>query len=291
MTFPGIFLIAIFTVSVAANIGFIVVHHPKVFSSFNISANPEVEDSSKLPLYKKTELTEKFRQLLDEQNQDGWVQKVDFVRQFVNTNSLHAIDDAWGDHAIFINQTLSMIYDHHAGLGEPPHLSCGPRARAMQWILVQLGITSREVQVYSDASDSIQSHTFLDVLNPESGHWEAQDPDYDVYYKDKRTNQRVSAYELVFGDLKNYIPCTTATICGWQQAGVGRLRDMNYFMAARFPGVGNASAFLVNISRYSADKEYPGNSGQTFGQFALKTYDGATLVTLGVTKLIENSLF
>ena len=275
----------VFAVSIAVNIGFIVVHHPDIFSSFHKSANQKEADSAELPLYKITELDEKYRQLLDENNLDSWEQKIDFVRHFVNTNSIHATDDAWGDHAIFINRTLSMIYDHHAGLGEPPHLSCGPRTRAMQWILDRMGITSREVQVYSDAFDLIRSHTFLEVSNPESGQWEVQDPDYNVYYKNKLTNQRISAYELVFGDLENYLPCSVETSCGWQRTGTSLLRESNYFMAVRFSSPANASTFLVNINRYSADKEYTGNGGLTFEQFALGSYDGAALVTLGSSSI------
>jgi hypothetical protein len=49
----------------------------------------------------------------------------------------------------------------------------------MMALLARLEYESRRVDLY-DEEDIGQQHTFLEVLNPKTGRWETQDPDYDM---------------------------------------------------------------------------------------------------------------
>ena len=52
----------------------------------------------------------------------------------------------------------------------------------MQEILKVLGIRSRLVNLFSENSGS---HSFLEVLNPNTNQWILEDPDYNISYKFK----------------------------------------------------------------------------------------------------------
>lgn len=75
--------------------------------------------------------------------------KIDAVRVFVYNSSLHAepMDkDGWKT----ILMLKKMISFNKKETNDRPHLTCGPRAKCMQYILSFLNIKSYLVQIYSD---------------------------------------------------------------------------------------------------------------------------------------------
>jgi hypothetical protein len=178
--------------------------------------------------------------------------RIDFVRTYVYSHSVHKIDAEHDDYAFDTPRVLAMLVAHQQDGAALPHLSCGPRAFAMREILEGLGISSRLVSVFSDDFDDFPSHTFLDVLNTETGRWEVQDPDRNVYYMDD-SGQRVGTLRLVLGDLSTVTP-HSADASGWAATGMTRLRD-HWFEALLFFGrnASEESVLVQNTQRLQAE--------------------------------------
>lgn len=99
----------------------------------------------------------------------------------------------------------------------PVPMECSVRSSLMRVILSELGYKTRTVIVYNATTRprglDLDSHTFIEVWNPDTKHWETQDPDYDLYYIEKDTENRVS-YAEVAKSPDRYIPCNDNK-CGW----------------------------------------------------------------------------
>ena len=149
--------------------------------------------------------------------------RIDFVRTYVHTHSVHKIDAEHDRYAFDTPRVLAMLVANQRDGAALPHLSCGPRAFAMREILEALDVPTRIVSVFTDVFDGFPSHTFVEVLNAETGGWEVQDPDRDVYYVDD-SGQRVGTLRLVLGDLSTVTPHSTDT-SGWAATGMTRIRD------------------------------------------------------------------
>jgi hypothetical protein len=156
-------------------------------------------------------------------------QQVDKVRTFINDNSIHKIDRAfWANHgnpAAFAGGLLA----HAKRLStEPVHMECSTRSGLMTRILGALGYEARIVAIFNSRTN-LQSHSFLEVMNPDSGRWETQDPDYDIYWRSKKSAVRISLAEMAeaIGEIE---PCGRES-CGWQHAsreGIRAKKLMNY---------------------------------------------------------------
>jgi hypothetical protein len=133
--------------------------------------------------------------LVKQQNLATQTAKIDYVREFVYQNSIHQADS--DENRLDYTRVLNKLYDHSQTHADPPLLECSSRTSAMISILGGLNLKSRMVHVFSDDFLPMQSHTFLEAFNPDTGNWEAQDPDNDVYYIDSASGQRVAAVELV----------------------------------------------------------------------------------------------
>jgi len=94
----------------------------------------------------------------------------------------------------------------------PVHLECSTRANILARILQGMGYRTRTLAIY-DTSKNLQAHTLLDVLNPETGKWESQDPFYDVHWKSASGRTRISLADSAEA-LDLIIPCTSKE-CGW----------------------------------------------------------------------------
>ena len=91
---------------------------------------------------------------------------IDFVRSWVNKNSVHEDDPSYNLRAAFNTpRVLSKLWKTHATKDAPVNLTCGPRTFAMQRILDELKIRSRVVMIFTDDFDNCVSHTFLEVFN------------------------------------------------------------------------------------------------------------------------------
>ncbi|MFN8490932.1 MAG: hypothetical protein U0350_25285 [Caldilineaceae bacterium] len=199
-------------------------------------------------------------------------ERIDFIRDWVNQNSIHLIDKDHDAYATNVSKVLTMLWQTYLTDQAPPHLSCGPRAVAMQVILNRLGIQSRLVYIFTDNYDQVQSHTFLEVFNRDTKSWEIQDPDFNIYYVDLRTQKRLATADLIWGDLDVLSP-QSADAQGWEANNVAILKQ-DYFEAMMYPAQNKSqkSVILINNDRFDPKKSFPDNGNVTFNSFAKRAY-------------------
>jgi hypothetical protein len=194
-----------------------------------------------------------------------------FAREFVYDHSIHAIDEEHAQYAWDTSTVLLMLHNHCLTRQRPPHLSCGPRALALQAILDALGIENRAVHVFSGDYDEIRSHTFVEVLDENSGRWVIHDPDFDVAYVDTRAGRQVSLLRLVFNDLESVLPVSRRGR-GWEINEVDHLKA-HYFQAAKYDvRAGDCDVLVMNTDRFPVAKRFSGNGGVTFREFSEQSY-------------------
>ncbi len=127
-------------------------------------------------------------------------EQVLYVRNWVNTNSIHIIDDEHDRYAFHVPAAIEKLYRHYA-LGEGlPHLSCGPRAQVMKELLGCLSIESRLVDIFAIREGRVHPHTLIEVLDGANGRWYLHDPDFNVLYVDS-LGVGVSARDALSNDI------------------------------------------------------------------------------------------
>lgn len=159
--------------------------------------------------------------------------KLDILRKFINENSQHKIDEEfyslWRDRIKMADAFIDYLDGRRKDL---PHMECASRSGLMSAILKSEGLNTRSVDVYYQGQQGIlSSHALFDVYNPEMRRWETQDPEYDVYWKNLETGDRVSMVEAGADD--DIVPCNGSN-CGWN------------FISRE----GNAASNLRNLTAY-----------------------------------------
>jgi hypothetical protein len=193
------------------------------------------------------------------------------AREFVYDHSVHGIDDQHAQYAWDTPRVLRMLHQHYLTREKPPHLSCGPRALALQAILDALSIENRVVHTYSGDYEEIRSHTFVEVFDEKAGRWVIHDPGYDVTYVDPRTDRQVSLLRLVVDDPRSALPVSRRGR-GWEVNEIDHLRD-HYFQVAKYDArAGDSDILVVNGSRFHEAKRFPANDGMTLREFSKKLY-------------------
>jgi hypothetical protein len=91
-------------------------------------------------------------------------------------------------------------------------MECSTRANLMGRVLRRMGYDTRTVALFKTRG-RYASHSFLDVLDPKTGTWETQDPDYDLYWVKGPGGERVSLAEAA-ENLDDLMPCGRDR-CGW----------------------------------------------------------------------------
>ncbi len=146
-------------------------------------------------------------------------EKLDALRAYINGNTEHNIDDefyaVWKDKAKITQTFLDYTQGRRKDL---PHYECSTRANLMRDILNHHGYKTRSLLVYRavpqpDASYKMDGHKVLDVQNPDTGKWETQDADYNIYWANILDGTRVSMVDAM-ADPAHYTPCSGAN-CGW----------------------------------------------------------------------------
>jgi hypothetical protein len=164
---------------------------------------------------------------------------IDAAREFVYANSDHG-DGLWyqtyGNDNAYV---LESLYRTASGdtTATRPQLLCGNRAEAMQAILGDLGIRSRTIYVFSKYSGALMGHVYLEVMNPTTGSWEIQDPDYNVAYE-YEDGRRLGAAALIAGADFSRIYPINATSRGWGAGDVKNLLDGQFYDVAFSPTEG-----------------------------------------------------
>lgn len=142
--------------------------------------------------------------------------QMDRLRSFINTHSIHKIDalfkSYWRDSREIARRTLAYAKGETR---DKPHLECSTRSGMMGAFVKALGYRTRPVVVYGVQDGLLLSHTFLEIKNPETGEWQVQDPDLDLYYIVKASGKRAAITDLIRLDVGALKPCNSSGACGW----------------------------------------------------------------------------
>lgn len=228
---------------------------------------------------KYSKYIELIRRYIDSQGFVSESEKIDFVRNWIHKNSIHEIDSSYNlKDAFNTPKVLSMLWKSHEGKAKPVRLTCGPRAVAMEYILDKLQLKSRIVMIFTDDFGQPASHTFLEVFNTERKKWEAQDPDYNIFYIDNKTQDRIATFRLVFGDLNSLVP-VSENGQGWKLNRVDLLKQ-HYFEAVMYgnPITAKNPVVLINTDKFNVNRTFKESGGATFRQFANRHYNSPILI-------------
>ena len=187
---------------------------------------------------------------------ENFVLTVDNIREYVNKNSVNIIDDDFWSYKSDHERVAGMMIDHESGLSTyKPHLECSARASLFKTLLKRMGYKSRVVYVWTHL-DEFPSHTFLEVFNNETKKWEVSDADYNLYYEDISTKQRLSVNDLLRLDQSMYHPCGKDTGCGWdiQTKGNDPANNLKKYMALASYSDDDGRITVVNVNRFSLEK-------------------------------------
>lgn len=199
------------------------------------------------------------------QSAASFADKIETLRAFINDNSQHKQDAefyaTWRNPLILAERMVKRAKDKNQ---VAVHLDCSTRTALMTWALAAAGFTTRRIDIY-DAT-TLKSHTFVDVLNPQTGQWETQDPDYDISWRDRATGRRVSIAQSAV-DLDQVEPCGRSA-CGWDVASrerfkAAKLKDYLDFISVK----SNAPAARYTLYTPRADPNAIYNRQQKSGRF------------------------
>lgn len=131
--------------------------------------------------------------------------RINFIRNWVNTNSVHLIDEEHDSYAFNVAEVLNRLNNYALGKGAKPHLSCGPRAYAMKAILDFMSIQSRIIDLFGlteqdDKSIKVSPHTLIEVMITDADKWELHDPDFNVAYANAITKVYLAAEDMLHLD-------------------------------------------------------------------------------------------
>lgn len=199
-------------------------------------------------------------------------EKFDFIRNWIYKNSIHDVDSTYNlKDAFNVQKSLSMMWKTHKTETDRIRLTCGPRAMAMKYILDKLEKKSRIVMIFSDASDQVESHTFLEVFNVEAKQFEIHDPDYNIYYVDHNSN-RIDIFELIFNDHEKIYPVSDDKK-GWGNNNMIHIKDM-YLKAFMYgnPVTTKRPIVVINKAKFNLNKKFSRNGNISFYEFTKKYY-------------------
>jgi len=138
--------------------------------------------------------------------------KVDAVRTFINDHSRHEADaEFYADWRTPYVMAEKVVAYARGIRSAPAHMECSTRTALASAVLRGMGFATRRIDIYDAAT--LNSHSFLEVRNPDTGSWEVQDPDYDIFWRRASSAERVSTLEVA-GRLEDVVPCGR-TGCGW----------------------------------------------------------------------------
>jgi hypothetical protein len=194
-------------------------------------------------------------------------ERLDKVRTFINDNSVHKPNTE----SFRVNQGkpdafLAGLLVHAKGITtEPIHMECSTRSGAMESILKAFGYDTRIIAVF-DSKTNFRSHSFIEVMNPETKRWETQDPDYDIYWRSKSSDERVSLADSAQA-LDNIEPCGR-TACGWShisREGIKAEKLIDYLDIISITAKEKTLRFALYTSRAQLSRTY--SKGRKQGTF------------------------
>ena len=132
--------------------------------------------------------------------------------------------------------------------------------------LQALGYDTRVVAIFNSRTN-LNSHSFLEVMNPETKRWETQDADYDIYWRSKGSGERISLAEAA-QSIDDIEPCGRSD-CGWDHASREGIRAKKLMRLSRHhKHYGKAeSGFVIALYTSRADLSRTYSKGPKQGTF------------------------
>jgi Ca2+-binding RTX toxin-like protein len=157
----------------------------------------------------------------------------DVARELLATNTTHSDGAWWAAHGNDPFYTAEQIYKTIKGdpTAERPELLCGNMVNVFSGLCAELGLQKRTIWTYSDSQGYFQGHTYLEIFNTTTNKWEIQDADYNVYYTDIRTGERVGVMDMMKADDVEFFIPHNANESGWTETGADALRQANLYAA------------------------------------------------------------
>ncbi|HXG78840.1 MAG TPA: hypothetical protein VNJ31_05845 [Methyloceanibacter sp.] len=193
-------------------------------------------------------------------------QQVDQINAFINENSIYKVDAKfWANRGNPANYAADLIAHAKDPSNEPAHMECSTRSNLMARVLNVLGFKTRIVALFS-TDETYGSHSFLEVMNPETGRWETYDPTFNVYWRKEGGGDRISLAELaeVIDEIE---PCGP-TGCGWDyvnREGARIIRLKNLLDIIAIEDKRGGVKFAVYTSRADLNRTY--SKGGKQGKF------------------------
>jgi hypothetical protein len=192
--------------------------------------------------------------------------RLDKVRTFINDNSIHKIDKAFWDIKGQPDMFAAGVLAHAKGTSAAPvHMECSTRTYLMGSILQALGYNTRVVAIFNSRTN-LKSHSFLEIMNPDTGRWETQDADYDIYWRNKSSGERLSLAETA-ESIDEIEPCGRDG-CGWGHAsreGIKANKLIGYLDLISITTQGKAMRYALFTSRADLNRSY--SKGSKRGAF------------------------
>lgn len=193
--------------------------------------------------------------------------QIDAVRKWINTNSSHNERIAMDSSTAYYNpdQAVNRCFEYSITGENAPNLSCGPRAFGMRKILVLLGYETRTVNVFlpNYSPEKLSSHTFLEVLNPETGSFEIHDPDHNIVYISSNSGRRLNMLNICTMDTSEFRPFRNDEISGWDETGeyLQKQPDAYRIFRYQFFGFKNQKDLVFADMRFVDESKHYTNTG------------------------------
>jgi hypothetical protein len=139
----------------------------------------------------------------------------DAARELVEENSIHRVNDEFRELRDRKGFAAAVAARAEGKRDTPVPMECSSRSNLLGAILRAKGYRTRSVSLFD--AESTKSHTVVDVLNPDTGRWESQDPDYGFYWRSRSSQKRVSLADAA-ENLDDLEPCRDE-VCGWETRG------------------------------------------------------------------------
>jgi hypothetical protein len=126
----------------------------------------------------------------------------------------------------------------------------------MERILKALGYDTRIIAIFNSRTN-LRSHSFLEVMNPESKRWETQDADYDIYWRSKSSGERISLADSA-QSVDDIEPCGQSD-CGWShesREGIRAKKLIEYLDIVSITAKERTLRFALYTSRAELNRTY-----------------------------------
>ena len=198
-------------------------------------------------------------QLVSAQDLESSFEIANYTRDFIhhNTNITRQ-----GDYDADYSDAMQQVFNHSQGTGDAPELYCDGMSTGMLTTFLELGIESRLVFLYGQASGWYSQHTFLEVFNSDTQRWEVHDPTFNLYFMDTETGERVDVERMVFGDIETLVGCNTDGTCS--QAA---LQDSVVNFLGAFRTGHDTGEIWINPNRINISTRNTGQENNNFPEF------------------------